>query len=84
MTGKCCIDVQKEILEQRLSGRTNHYMSSEMLDSQIAAFEPITPAESVITIDGSGSIDDVMSKLISTAIQHFPNLHKPWWKRSID
>jgi gluconokinase len=78
------IDVPKEILEQRLSGRTNHYMSSEMLDSQIAAFEPITPAEGVITIEGSGSINNVMSELMSKAIQQFPNLQKPWYQRLID
>ena len=78
------IDLPTAILKQRLERREDHYMSAEMLASQIDAFEVIKPEENIITIDGSCSIDDVMSELISKAIQRFPNLQKPWYKRSID
>jgi gluconokinase len=75
------LDVPTLVLEQRLKARPNHYMKFEMLASQIAAFESIALEEEIITIDGSGSIDDVMSELISKAIQRFPTLHKSWWER---
>jgi gluconokinase len=78
------IDVPTAILKQRLETREDHYMSAEMLTSQIDAFEAIKPEENIITIDGSCSIDDVMSELISKAIQRFPNLQKPWYNRLID
>ena len=75
------IDVPTAILKQRLETRENHYFSSKMLESQIAAFEPIQPEECVIKIDGSGSLDDVMSKFISQASERFPSIAKPWWER---
>jgi gluconokinase len=75
------IKVPKKILLERLKGRKGHYMSAEMLESQISVFEEIQPEEGIITIDGSGSIDDVMSELISKAIQKFPTLEQPWWER---
>ena len=77
------IDVPIAILKQRLETRENHYMSAQMLASQVDAFEVIKPEENIITIDGSCSIDDVMDELISKAIQLFPNLQKPWYKRLI-
>lgn len=78
------IDVPTAILNQRLETRADHFMSAEMLTSQLATFESIDPSEDIITIDGSGSIDDVMGELVSKAIHRFPNLQKPWWKRSIE
>jgi gluconokinase len=75
------IDVPRLVLEARLLKRSNHYMSPAMLDSQIALFDPIQPEENAITIDGNRSIDDVMRKLTSTAIERFPNLGNSWWER---
>ena len=77
------IEVPTPILKQRLEARKDHYMSPEMFPSQIRAFEAIEPEENIITIDGSRPIDDVMSELISKAIQRSPNLQKPWYQRSI-
>jgi gluconokinase len=78
------LDVPTSLLEERLKQRQNHYMKDEMLLSQIAAFETIKPEENIITIDGSGQIDDVIKELTVKVIQQFPNLEKPWWERSID
>jgi gluconokinase len=78
------IKVPKDILKERLAARKNHYMSIEMLDLQISAFEPIQPIESVITVNGSGSTDEVMSDLMSKLTEQFPSLQQPWWERSID
>jgi gluconokinase len=78
------IAVPFAILEQRLTGRRNHFFSAEMLPSQIKAFEPITPAESVISINGSNSIDEVMGELKTKLIQQYPALNKPWWERGME
>jgi gluconokinase len=77
------IDVPKEILEERLSARQNHYMSLKMLDSQIALFDLIQPQENIITINvnNTESIENVKRKLISKATERFPNLENLWWER---
>ncbi len=78
------IEVPKKILETRLLGRKDHYMSIELLDSQLLAFEEIKPEEGVITIDGSRSIDDVMKELMSKVINQFPIMEEFWWKRFVE
>jgi gluconokinase len=78
------LDVSKPELERRLSERPDHYMKREMLDSQLAAFEPINSEEDVIEIDGNLPIDGVITELIAKATQRFPSLEKPWWQRSCD
>jgi gluconokinase len=75
------IKVSKKILLERLQTRKDHYMSAEMLESQISAFEEIQPEEGVITIDGSGSIEEAMNDLMSKVTEQFPSLNQPWWER---
>jgi gluconokinase len=74
------LDVSLYQLEQRLKGR-EHYMKAEMLSSQKASFEDIRPQENIITVDGNLPIDEVMSELMTKAIERFPVLRNPWWKR---
>jgi gluconokinase len=78
------IDVDLPVLQQRLQERTNHYMSAEMLPSQCAAFEVISPEEQVITVNGNSSMDIIMNELITEIIQRFPIMKKSWWQRYID
>lgn len=78
------IDVPKSVLEQRLKKRSGHYMKHEMLLSQIAAFEAISPEENVIIVDGNHPIDAVVSELMTKAIQRFPSMKKSWWERCIE
>ena len=75
------LDVDISILEQRLKQRSGHYMKPEMLLSQIATFESISPAENVIIIDGNHPIDAVMDELMTEVIQRFPIMKKSWWER---
>ena len=77
------LNVPKPELERRLSNRPNHYMKPEMLESQLAAFEPIVPAENVITIDGKLSPSEVVNELSKQAIERFPILKKAWWQRHL-
>lgn len=78
------LDVAIPKLEQRLQERPDHYMKLEMLLSQIAAFEVIRPEENTITVNGNLLIDAVVSELMTTAIERFPIMKKPWWKRDIE
>jgi gluconokinase len=75
------LDVTVLVLKQRLKARPKHYMEAEMLDSQMAAFEPITPKENAMTVNGNLPIDTVVSELMAEVIQRFPSMEKPWWER---
>jgi gluconokinase len=75
------INVPTDALEQRLAQRSNHYMKAEMIHSQIAAFEPISPDENVITVDGLLPPGEVVNELLSRATQLFPSLKNSWWQR---
>ncbi len=78
------LNVPKSELEKRLFQRSNHYMKPEMLDSQLAAFEPIQPEENVMSINAVSTPDQIVDQLWKKAIQQFPSLTKPWWRRYID
>jgi gluconokinase len=75
------LDVPISVLKQRLEARPKHYMGAEMLDSQMAAFEPITSEENTITVNGNFPIDTVVSELMAEVIQRFSSMEKPWWER---
>lgn len=75
------LKVPEPELARRLASRSNHYMKPEMLHSQIAAFEPISPDENVITVNGLLAPDEIVDELLKKAMQRFPNLKNPWWQR---
>lgn len=77
------IDVPRSELERRLAGRSNHYMKLEMLQSQLAAFEPILPEENIISVDGCLPPMAIVDELMTKAEQRFSSLKKPWWQRDI-
>jgi gluconokinase len=78
------LKIERSVLEQRLQSRPGHYMSVDMLSSQIDAFESILPEENVMIVDGSPSIDVVMGELMTKATQKFPSITKPWWERCME
>jgi hypothetical protein len=56
-----------------------------MLDSQIAAFEPVSPEEKIITVNGLLLAQDIVNEILSQATRLFPNGHwldEKWWERS--
>lgn len=75
------LNVPEAELARRLTQRDNHYMKPEMLRSQLAAFEAITPEENVITLNGLLPPHDIVDELLQKAIQLFPTLQNPWWER---
>jgi gluconokinase len=46
------LDLPREVLEERLKGRTGHYMKAAMLQSQLDALEPLEPDEPGFELDG--------------------------------
>lgn len=75
------LNVPRADLARRLRRRDNHYMKLEMLDSQLAAFEPIGPQENVITLDGRLLPAKIVDELLSQSTWLYPELEEPWWKR---
>lgn len=73
------LNVPKLELQRRLKNRPDHFMTAEMLDSQLAAFEAIGVDESLATIDLATPLtpDEIVSKLA----QEFPSINMPWWQR---
>jgi gluconokinase len=73
------LNVPKLELKRRLKVRPDHFMTEEMLDSQLAAFEAISADEQIVTIDLSNPLtpDEIISKLA----QEFPSINTPWWQR---
>mgnify|MGYP001800009445 CR=1 FL=1 len=77
------LDVPQQELEKRLAERTHHYMKPKMLPSQLAAFEPLSSDENVITVDGCLVPAKVVDELLNQATWLFPDMEKPWWQRYV-
>jgi carbohydrate kinase (thermoresistant glucokinase family) len=63
------LDVDRDLLHQRLLARHGHFMHADMLDSQLATLEPPTAAEHSITIPitadiaPSSTVDEIIDAL---------------------
>ena len=55
----------------------------DMLDSQIAAAEPIGPDENVMIANRLLKPDEIVDAILSEASERFPILKKPWWERRV-
>lgn len=78
------LKVPKQTLEQRLARRLSHYMKPDMLEGQLATFEPISPAENVITVDGLLPPTEIVNELLKHIISLFPCMAKVWWQRWVE
>ncbi len=54
-----CLTAPRALLESRLTSRVGHFMPASLLDSQLATLEPLQPDEPGVTIDVSGSEEQV-------------------------
>jgi gluconokinase len=52
-------------LLERMKGRKDHYMPPELLDSQLAALEPLQPDERGITLDAIPAPDEIVERAIA-------------------
>ena len=58
------LSVGEDVLRDRLAHRTGHYMPATLLDSQLAALEPLGPDERGVTVTGSGDPQDAAQRII--------------------
>jgi gluconokinase len=59
------VDVAREELERRLRERRGHYMPPSLLDSQLAALQPLGDDEPGTTVPGDGAIETVVEHVIA-------------------
>jgi gluconokinase len=59
------VTASADTLRRRLEQRRGHYMPASLLDSQLAALEPLQPDEPGITLPGDDKPEDVVRDVIS-------------------
>ena len=59
------VDVDADLLRERVEQRTGHYMPPSLLDSQLATLEPLQDDEPGASISGAGRPDDVVDALLA-------------------
>jgi gluconokinase len=61
------VTASPETIAQRLESRRGHFMPASLLDSQLAALEPLAPDEPGLTLPGDGDpglvLDDLVARL---------------------
>lgn len=57
----CQLRCAEEILAERLRERSDHFMPPSLLASQLAALEPLAPAEPGVVLDCSKPLDDLVA-----------------------
>jgi len=58
------VTVDADVLRDRLGRRTGHYMPAALLDSQLAALEPLGDDEPGANVSGDGPPDAVVEELL--------------------
>jgi gluconokinase len=61
-----------ELLAQRMGGRTDHFMPSSLLQSQLATLEPLQPDEPGVTVDIAASPAAVVDAILVAWQGHAP------------
>lgn len=54
----------RELIEDRLARRQGHFMRRELLDSQLAALQPLEPDEAGVTVDVSGTPEEITGRVV--------------------
>jgi len=54
-----------DLIAQRLSHRSRHFMPPRLLDSQIAALEPPQPDERILTVDIAAPVDRIVDEIVA-------------------
>ncbi|WP_237762504.1 gluconokinase [Arthrobacter sp. ERGS1:01] len=63
------LDGSLEVLSSRLQGRSGHFMPPALLESQLAALEPLGADERAVVIDISHSISEILAQSVA-GIRH--------------
>ncbi|MBT2398976.1 gluconokinase [Streptomyces sp. ISL-100] len=55
----------RELIEERMRERKGHFMPTTLLDSQYAALQPLQEDEAGVSVDVSGSPDDITERAVA-------------------
>ena len=66
------LDGSANLIAQRLSHRSGHFMPPGLLESQIDALEPPQPDERILTVDINAPIERIVSGIVATL--HLPDI----------
>lgn len=66
-----------ELLQARMAARSNHYMPTSLLASQLATLEPPGPDEAVTTIDIDAPVAQLVAAALAALHQPTPPLNPP-------
>ncbi|MBT2490267.1 gluconokinase [Streptomyces sp. ISL-96] len=55
----------RELIEERMRERRGHFMPTALLDSQYAALQPLQEDEAGVSVDVSGSVDDIIERAVA-------------------
>jgi gluconokinase len=58
------VTADAELLRERITHRTGHFMPSTLLDSQLALLEPLQDDEPGAAVSGAGAPEDVVTSLL--------------------
>ena len=59
------VTADAELLRERVTHRTGHFMPSSLLDSQLALLEPLQADEPGASVSGAGEPADVVKKMLA-------------------
>jgi gluconokinase len=59
------VDVPEQVLIERVTARTGHYMPPSLLTSQLATLEPLADDEPGITVPGTGEPGHVVDEIVA-------------------
>lgn len=57
--------VPRDVLVERMRGRSGHYMPTSLLQSQLATLEPLQPDEPGLTLDGTMGVEDQVAAVVA-------------------
>ena len=55
----------RELVEERMARRQGHFMPTALLDSQFATLQPLQPDEPGVTVDVSGSPEEIAARAVN-------------------
>ncbi|GAA1519887.1 gluconokinase [Streptomyces albidochromogenes] len=55
----------RELIEARMRERRGHFMPTALLDSQYAALQPLQDDEAGVSVDVSGSVEDITERAVA-------------------
>jgi gluconokinase len=61
----CHLTADPDLIGERLSHRTDHYMPTSLLPSQLATLEPLQPDEPGVVVSTEGEATDVIARALA-------------------